>query len=388
MIRLFFKLCAPLSEAGIGALGSAAQGAASFVTGLVGARQNLKAQREANEMNYKIAQMNNDYNVKMMERQMDYNTEMWNKSNEYNKASNQVARLREAGLNPYLMLNGGSAGSAANAMGINPPTATAVTMQPTDNGLAGVASSISQMQNPMSVYADLKNRFAEARIAESEANVAEDTQDDRILNAELQNSALRESTALTLSQRLKNDIDVAWLPTQYSLMCGGYLADIALKRSQKQLTDKQVDHEVQKIAETVARIAGIDKDNQIKALEISLRNAVFDYDVQRKKYEAEYWRNNSGFKPSGWSGFFSGLATNPELFASFEKTINTVLSKLGFDVFDSSQKKNSVPSLNEFIDDIFVSDSVKKVRRGRSVVISPSGRVMGYYDKSGKYHEL
>ena len=353
-----------MSEAGIGALGSAAQGAASLITGLVGARQNLKAQREANEANYKIAQMNNDYNVKMMERQMDYNTEMWNKSNEYNKASNQVARLREAGLNPYLMLNGGSAGSAANAMGINPPTATPVTMQPTDNGLAGVASNISQMQNPMSVYADLKNRFAEARIAEAEANVAEETQDDRIVNAELQNSALRESTALTMSQRLKNDIDIAWLPTQYSLMCGGYLADIALKRSQRNLTDKQVEHEVQKIAETVARIAGIDKDNQIKDLEIALRNAVFDYEFQQKKYEADYWRNNSGFKPSGWSGFFSGLATNPELFTSFERTLDKVFELLGI---ERSKRKVNPFSINKELlkPEKFKKDSFYDVSTGR-----------------------
>lgn len=364
MRHLLFKLCAPLSEAGIGALGSAAQGAASLITGLVGARQNLKAQREANEANYKIAQMNNDYNVKMMERQMDYNTEMWNKSNEYNKASNQVARLREAGLNPYLMLNGGSAGSAANAMGINPPTATPVTMQPTDNGLAGVASNISQMQNPMSVYADLKNRFAEARIAEAEANVAEETQDDRIVNAELQNSALRESTALTMSQRLKNDIDIAWLPTQYSLMCGGYLADIALKRSQRNLTDKQVEHEVQKIAETVARIAGIDKDNQIKDLEIALRNAVFDYEFQQKKYEADYWRNNSGFKPSGWSGFFSGLATNPELFTSFERTLDKVFELLGI---ERSKRKVNPFSINKELlkPEKFKKDSFYDVSTGR-----------------------
>ena len=47
----------------------------------------------------------------------DYNTDMWNKQNEYNSASAQRGRLEEAGLNPYMMMSGGDAGSASSVTG-------------------------------------------------------------------------------------------------------------------------------------------------------------------------------------------------------------------------------------------------------------------------------
>ena len=109
-----------------------------------------------NKSNASIAQQNNAFNEKMLQKQMDYNTQMYqqqlgdqwkfyndakqnswdmfNASNEYNSASAQRERLEAAGLNPYLMMSGGSAGTATaqssaqgsvpSAQGINPPTAT------------------------------------------------------------------------------------------------------------------------------------------------------------------------------------------------------------------------------------------------------------------------
>lgn len=76
---------------------------------------------------------------KLYEDNKAYQTEMWNKTNEYNDPSAQRARLEAAGLNPYMMMNGGSAGVAGSvsgtqgsvpsagspsAQGVQPPTAT------------------------------------------------------------------------------------------------------------------------------------------------------------------------------------------------------------------------------------------------------------------------
>ena len=134
----------------------------SIVGGLFGigaarkqSNANLQAQREANQTNLQIAQMNNEYNKEMFDKQMAYNYDMWDKqsafseqmadksnsfqkemwelNNEYNSASAQSSRLREAGLNPYMMMNGGDAGSASfsggflalslSALGWKPPPA-------------------------------------------------------------------------------------------------------------------------------------------------------------------------------------------------------------------------------------------------------------------------
>lgn len=100
------------------------------VLGLAGMGANKQNVDSTNKQNYEIARMNNQFNEKMFERQMHYNTEMWNAQNRYNDPAAQVERLKNAGLNPYMMLDGGSAGIAQGANGVNPPTAQAATMQP------------------------------------------------------------------------------------------------------------------------------------------------------------------------------------------------------------------------------------------------------------------
>lgn len=84
-------------------------GAGATVFGsLFGARSTKKT----NDSNLRINQMNNEFNERMMRQQQDYNTLMWEKQNNYNDPSAQVNRLKAAGLNPYMMMNGGSAGNA------------------------------------------------------------------------------------------------------------------------------------------------------------------------------------------------------------------------------------------------------------------------------------
>ena len=68
------------------------------------ARYQLQAQRETNRNNLQIARENNEFNERM-----------WNLQNDYNTPVMQRARLEAAGLNPYLMMDGGSAGVAQSA---------------------------------------------------------------------------------------------------------------------------------------------------------------------------------------------------------------------------------------------------------------------------------
>lgn len=83
------------------------------------------------------------HQMQLQEQQQEYNTEMWNKENEYNSPSNQIARLREAGVNPMIALSGGSlsnvASSASSALG------SASTPVPTSSG-SSIGSSFIQQQ--------------------------------------------------------------------------------------------------------------------------------------------------------------------------------------------------------------------------------------------------
>lgn len=339
-----------LSLAGAAALGAGIQGLTGLggiISGTIGSKRNLQAQRETNTMNYKIAQMNNEYNNRQFERQLDYNWDMWKAQTAYDSASAQRQRLEAAGLNPYLMMSGGSAGSAASALSVNPPTAQPVTMQAPQNQLAQVGQMMMMMSNPVQAFANIRQSLSDAKVSDYTIGA-------RVANADLQNEALRASTSLTIAQKLRTDIDIDWLPQQYSLACSDYAAGIQLKLAQGELTRNQAKHELQKIAETIARIAGINKENKIKDLTIALEDAVLNNRINQVKWESEYWRNNHGYNPSGWSGFFSGLATNPELFESFANTINTIKAAFGFGSEDDSGK--GLPKdVSNFIEDVGLS---------------------------------
>ncbi|MCZ2845434.1 MAG: hypothetical protein O2U61_02890 [Candidatus Bathyarchaeota archaeon] len=107
-------------------IGSAISGAFGLLGQGLSNRAQKKIAREYNRTQQGIAQMNNEWNSleaaknrdfqrSTMESQQQWAESMWNKENEYNTASNQRKRLEEAGLNPYLMMNGGNAGVATSA---------------------------------------------------------------------------------------------------------------------------------------------------------------------------------------------------------------------------------------------------------------------------------
>ena len=92
----------------------------------------------------------------------DWQESMWNKNNEYNTASNQVARLRAAGLNPNLAYgelssgNATSAGSAAS--GLNIPSLDQSAMTQGNSAYAhGIASAGSALAEGVMMQAQIKN---------------------------------------------------------------------------------------------------------------------------------------------------------------------------------------------------------------------------------------
>lgn len=146
-----------------------------------------KSQSDTNQTNLQIAQMNNEYNERMFNQQLEYNQDMFNqqvdydwkktqyqteKNNaaqlaaigmqqEYNSAVNQRKRLEAAGLNPYLMMSGGNAGTSSavsssagtggspSAMGVNAPTASPAVMQafrPDFSGVTGIIQTLLDIQ--------------------------------------------------------------------------------------------------------------------------------------------------------------------------------------------------------------------------------------------------
>lgn len=106
---------------------------------------NIAMQRETNELQHQMMQEQNDFNRNMA-------IEMFNMENDYNTPLAQVQRLREAGLNPAMMLGNGNMANTGDAMtpsGANVPTLTAPRVDkvpPLTMGLIDSLEALSRIQ--------------------------------------------------------------------------------------------------------------------------------------------------------------------------------------------------------------------------------------------------
>lgn len=336
-----------------GVVGSAIGAGAS----LIGGAGATAAQNAANK---EIAQMNNAFNEKMFDKQVAYNkemyqqqlgdqwkfyndakdnswklvenqqqfqTDMWNKNNEYNSASAQRERLEAAGLNPYLMMNGGSAGTAQamsgsagaapsgaapSGQGVTSPTAT-----PYSADYSGITAGLGRAIDVLASMPDRKVKEAQADNLHIEGKyiagkamaqilqmkTEAKTKEARLAldkliadfdnNLKVSNMAVNEQniaeskarTQLAVTENLMRQQELSFLPQAQTLQLAQGAADIAFRYSQKNLTDKQARHEVEKLAETVVRANGQALQNQfdsesyrdrVTSVRVALWNAVND----------------------------------------------------------------------------------------------------------------
>lgn len=340
---------------------------------LIGGAASTAAQNAANK---EIAQMNNAFNEKMFDKQVAYNkemyqqqlgdqwkfyndskqnawdlvenhqqfqTDMWNKNNEYNSASAQRERFEAAGLNPYLMMNGGSAGTAQamsgsagaapsgaapSAQGVTPPTAT-----PYSADYSGITAGLGRAIDVLSSMPDRKVKEAQAdnlRIegkyiagkamaqilqmkTEAKTKEARLALDKLIAdfdnNLKVSNMAVNEQniaeskarTQLAVTENFMRQKQLEWLPMHQKIELAQAAADIALKRSTGNLNNVKAQHEIKKIAETVART-----NNMTQQFNFDSKT----FDMRVSSIEASMWRaiNNAG-PDSPFKAFYPGYGS-------------------------------------------------------------------------------
>lgn len=155
------RKCDPLT-------GALIQGGSGVLGSLVGGIFGASSQNSANKTNMQIAQMNNEFNERMMQKQMNYNTEMWNKQNEYNSPTSQVARLKAAGLNPYLMMSGsnGNLGSASSVNSANMASSSGNPNMQAYNPQSAIDTGVNAVGGAIANY--VANKKAEGELAKME----------------------------------------------------------------------------------------------------------------------------------------------------------------------------------------------------------------------------
>lgn len=292
--------------------GSAIIGAgASLIGNLFGS----SSQSSANKTNMKIAQMNNEFNERMMQKQMDYNTEMWNKENEYNTAANQRKRLEDAGLNPYLMMNGGSAGVASSAGGVTPAQGNPAQVNPYNYDFSGVGHAAQTMAQQMmqkdkndaeirllDMQSDWYGAQAAANIgkiiAETDSHVAktywqkvqnkyaDGFASSAYRNQLLKNQEIETNISNMVKQGLMLSKELSIFDERFRVSVANQVADTQLKYAQGRLAFNQAATEVYKKLEVNAKIQGLKINNYV------LKRSA-DSLVQKAKNEAIYKVDNA-----------------------------------------------------------------------------------------------
>lgn len=239
------------------------------------------------------------YNKWALQSQQDYNRNMYDyafqRESEYNSASAQRQRLEAAGLNPYMMMDGGSAGvaSAANAptsssssgpspSGLSSPGLPGIPQLPTgnwENAIGGILGKIidglyqlrvrkSQANNIdadtkgkvidnktrdalnvaslLDKRADVRSKEARAFIDETVGSIKQDTRNFDIekarwesLNERAQNSVLLANVNYMKTETALTKAKLSWLPDQMRVQIANVNAQTMLFGAQTGLTYEQ-----------------------------------------------------------------------------------------------------------------------------------------------------
>lgn len=324
--------CAGVAGALINAGGSLLGGLLSSSGSHYAARKQLQAVRETNAMNYQIAQQNNAFNERM-----------WNAQNEYNSPIAQRQRLEQAGLNPYLMLDGSSTGNAESSVTADQSgtqvapefgSTLASGYQQLGSSVSNAASQIAQMvynndlqeANVAKTRADaqnsdlqnqydlLRNQFAAAqflaelrlkqhqgRISKYEANFLRDSMQDRLDSVKFQNtlsgsqaSYYNQLAGLSDVQRQIEEVNLKWLPQEKKAGLAATLQNVRTMVSQMHMNYAQAKSAYAMAALNYANEAGIRLDNKLK-------DSVFDLSVGLAENSYEKGRAEAGQYIGGYN---------------------------------------------------------------------------------------
>lgn len=302
---------------------AAISGGASLLGGILG----KNSQSSANKTNLLINRENQKWNEKMMDKQNAWNLAQWNRENEYNSASQQVARYRAAGLNPYLMMQNGSAGSASSVSSAAPGNAgMSNTVSPFDfSSAAGVGNAVAQHFSNQLMAANVRQSVA-AAVAQEKENTMLDTRiqleledlKQKITNArtrnevdkfslfhaktmlpgelaqqDLQNSSLAESivnqranTYYTEMQSTLAAANLAWLPKEKEAELAQYAANTFAAIQAGYLSQKQGELAVQNKLESAARTEGQNISNKTMRAQAKYIVSKMSWDAKYSKYSA------------------------------------------------------------------------------------------------------
>lgn len=146
----------------VGALGASA----------IGGALSSSSTKKANKMQLQMQREQNQWNLEQWNRERAFTEMMWDRENAYNSASAQRQRLEQAGLNPYLMLNGANAGVASSASTpAGSPASPA--FQPQVPNYSWISDMVQQAAGMFGQVLDFKSKNLDNQMKETQAQYQE-----------------------------------------------------------------------------------------------------------------------------------------------------------------------------------------------------------------------
>lgn len=151
----------------------------------------------------------NAFQRRERELQNRWNLEQWMRENEYNSAKNQRARFQEAGLNPFLLMNGSNAGTASSLSGSSSGASapSAPFYNPADGFDNMVNNALNREQQDALIKSNIYSNYANSAYTFGK-NSREETALDSSVNANRAVAELNFEKSITeISQRYLNSLD-------------------------------------------------------------------------------------------------------------------------------------------------------------------------------------
>lgn len=252
-------------------LGSFILGGASLLGSALGAHSNKKT----NEVNMELAKYQNEWQTQENEKAYQRSVDMWNLQNRYNSPTEQMARLRSAGLNPNLVYGNGAVGnSAGSAPQYQPADIERAHLTSYRGWNAGLTDAATTFLSARTNKAQVDNMEAQNALIRQQAAT------EGLKQANIAASTARSEFDLSQANRLK-DVSVARAEAEMSQ--AQHQADITWSKSEQERVKTVVDRALQdtriklgkaEYAQTVEAVTRLIQDNDINKFRYTLERAV------------------------------------------------------------------------------------------------------------------
>lgn len=249
-------------------IGAAIAAGASILGGVLGSR----SQKKTNDKNMELAKYQNAWQAQENEKAYQRNLEMWNLQNAYNSPTQQMARLRTAGLNPNLVYGNGVTGnSAGSTPQYQPADIKRAELSPYRGWNQGLSDAVSNFLAYRSNRAQVENMEAQNSLIRQQAATEATRQ------ANIAASTARSEFDLSQANRLK-DVSVSMAEAQMSR--AQHEASTAWSQSQQSWIKTNIERALQ---ETRIKIGKAEYDQIVEAT----RRLFQDNNINKFRYTLE-----------------------------------------------------------------------------------------------------